>query len=147
MDFAEFCECSFRTDGTCSSAQQHLPPPHGLSGYGHFEFSAPLYRPFPVPICAGYPAYGEYRYIHLLLYSSRLPPYRFASKGKHRLYEVSILFLLHSQRLCSHYITNQNANPPSFGFYSTIYAMLLCFSSASFFLINPCPGNSSFGKI
>ena len=40
----------------------------------------------------------------------------FASLGKHRLYKVSILlFLLHSQRLCNHYITNQNADPPLFG--------------------------------
>ena len=36
-------------------------------------------------------------------------------KEAQRLYKVSILFLLHSLRLCNHYITNQNADPPFFG--------------------------------
>ena len=132
MNFAESCGCFFRTDGTSGSAQEHFRLPHSHFVYGHSLSSARLCSLFSVPRRVGYPAFGEYRCIRhqripesdgsvppagflLLLYSSRLPPCRICFSGKHRLYKVSILLFLHSQRLCSHYITNQNADPPFFG--------------------------------
>ena len=128
---AESCGCSFQTGGTYGSVPSHFRLPHGHCGYGHSGLSARLYSPFPVPICAGCPVSGGCRCIRhrripesvgsnpsagflLLLYSSRLPPCRICFSGKHRLYKVSILLFLHSQRLCNHYITNQSADPPFF---------------------------------
>ena len=132
IGFAESCGCSFQISGICSSVQSHLHLRHTHCGYGHSGLSARLYSPFPVPRRAEFPVSGGCRCIRhrripesvgsnppvgflLLLYSSRLPPCRICFSGKHRLYKVSILLFLHSQRLCSHYITNQNADPPFFG--------------------------------
>ena len=124
ISFAESCGCSFQTGGIFGSGPLHLCLPHSHFGCDHSEPSARLYSPFPVPRRAEFPVSGGCRCIRhrripesvgsnppagflLLLYSSRLPPCRICFSGKHRLYKVSILLLLHSQRLCSHYITNQ----------------------------------------
>ena len=126
MDFAESCGCSFRTDGISGSAQLRFCLTRSHYGYYHSGISVPLCSLFSVPTCAGFPVFWGCRCTHhqripefsgstppagslLLLYSSRLPPCRICFSGKHRLYKVSILLFLHSQCLCSHYITNQGA--------------------------------------
>ena len=124
MLFAESCGCFFRTDGISGWVPQHWCLQHSHCGYGRSGFSVPICSSFLVPIGAECPVSGGCRCIRhrrilesvgsnppagflLLLYSSRLPPCRICFSGKHRLYKVSILLLLHSQRLCIHYITNQ----------------------------------------
>ena len=155
IDFAESCGCFFRTGGICYSAQQPPSQRHNHCGYGHSGPSIRLCSPFPAPMHAGCPAFGGCRCTRhrripesggsdlpagslLLLYSSRLPPCRICFSGKHRLYKVSILLLLHSLRLCNHYITNQNADPPSLGFHPTIYGNLAVFAIAKFFSVKTC---------
>ena len=107
---AESCGCSFRKGGICGPGSEHLCLRHGRCGYRCCGASVPLCSPFSVPRRGGFPACGECRCTHrrrtpefsgsappagslLLLYSSRLPPCKFALLGKHRLYKVSIYFL------------------------------------------------------